>query len=182
MGELRSRLPGKDGGEMSAVESPTASPTGHETGATSPSRLVLRRLGIDTYQEHIVYMRADCHVCRSEGFEARSRVRVSAQGKSVLATLNVIRSELLGSEEAGLSEAAWALLGARDGDIIEVTHPEPIESESFVRAKAYGERLSETALSAIVGDIAKGLYSELHLAAFETAFKANDQTEKMALH
>ena len=173
MGELRSRLPGKDGGEMSAVESPTASPTGHETGATSPSRLVLRRLGIDTYQEHIVYMRADCHVCRSEGFEARSRVRVSAQGKSVLATLNVIRSELLGSEEAGLSEAAWALLGARDGDIIEVTHPEPIESESFVRAKAYGERLPESALSAIVADIAKGLYSDLHLAAFVTACAGN---------
>ena len=123
---------------MSAAENPVDSSIGHETGATSPSRLVLRRLGIDTYQEHIVYMRADCHVCRSEGFEARSRVRVSTSGKSLLATLNVVQSELLGSEEASLSEAAWTLLGARDGDIIEVTHPEPIESESFVRAKAYG--------------------------------------------
>ena len=118
-------------------------------------------------------MRADCHVCRSEGFEARSRVRVSAQGKSLLATLNVVRSELLGSEEASLSEAAWPLLGARDGDVIEVTHPEPIESESFVRAKAYGERLPDTALNAIIGDIAKGLYSDLHLAAFVTACAGN---------
>src|SRR3990172_10313084 len=107
MGELRSRLSGKGGGEMSAVEGPTASPIGHETGPTFPSRLTLRRLGIDTYQEHIVYMRADCDVCRSEGFEARSRVRVGARGKSLLATLNVIRSELLGLEEASLSEAAW---------------------------------------------------------------------------
>ena len=150
-----------------------ASAIGHVTGATSPSRLTLRRLGVDTYQEHIVYMRADCHVCRSEGFEARSRVRVSAQGKSLLATLNVVKSELLGSEEASLSEAAWALLGARDGDVIEVTHAEPIESESFVRAKAYGERLPDAALGAIVGDIAKGLYSDLHLAAFVTACAGN---------
>jgi thymidine phosphorylase len=150
-----------------------ASAIGHVTGATSPSRLTLRRLGVDTYQEHIVYMRADCHVCRSEGFEARSRVRVSAQGKSLLATLNVVKSELLGSEEASLSEAAWALLGARDGDVIEVTHAEPIESERFVRAKAYGERLPDAALGAIVGDIAKGLYSDLHLAAFVTACAGN---------
>jgi thymidine phosphorylase len=118
-------------------------------------------------------MRADCHVCRSEGFEARSRVRVSARGKSLLATLNVVKSELFGLEEASLSEAAWTLLDARDGDVIEVTHAEPIESESFVRAKAYGERLPDTALSAIVGDIAKGLYSDLHLAAFVTACAGN---------
>ena len=158
---------------MTAAENPEASAIGHVTGATSPSRLTLRRLGIDTYQEHIVYMRADCHVCRSEGFEARSRVRVSARGKSLLATLNVVKSELFGLEEASLSEAAWTLLDARDGDVIEVTHAEPIESESFVRAKAYGERLPDAALNAIVGDIAKGLYSELHLAAFVTACAGN---------
>ena len=142
---------------------------GHDAGPTSPSRLTLRRLGIDAYQEHIVYMRADCHVCQSEGFAARSRVRVSANGKSLLATLNVIRTDLLGSAQASLSEAAWALLKARDGDVIEVTHAEPVASESFVRAKAYGERLDGAAFNAIIGDIAKGLYSDLHLAAFVTA-------------
>ena len=142
---------------------------GYEAGLTSASRLTLRRLGIDTYQEHIVYMRADCHVCQSEGFAARSRVRVSANGKNLLVTLNVIRTDLLALEEASLSEAAWQLLGARDGDVIEVTHPEPLASESFVRAKAYGERLDAAAFNAIIGDIAKGLYSDLHLAAFVTA-------------
>jgi thymidine phosphorylase len=144
------------------------------TAATAAaSRLVLRRLGIDTYQEHIVYMRADCHVCRAEGFEARSRVRVAANGNSLLATLNVIRSELLELEQASLSESAWTLLGAHEGDIVEITHPESIESESFVRAKAYGARLNDEQLNAIVKDIANGLYSELHLAAFVTACTGN---------
>ena len=146
-----------------------AASIGHAAGPTAPSRLTLRRLGIDTYQEHILYMRADCHVCQSEGFAVRSRVRVSANGRSLLATLNVIRTDLLNSEQASLSEAAWALLEARDGDVIEVAHADPVASESFVRAKAYGERLDAAAFNAIIGDVAKGLYSDLHLAAFITA-------------
>ncbi len=36
--------------------------------------LVARRAGIDTYQAPVVYMRSDCEVCRSEGFEAQARV------------------------------------------------------------------------------------------------------------
>ena len=142
---------------------------GHRTGPTAPSRLTLRRIGIDTYQEHVIYMRADCHVCQSEGFAARSRVRVSSNGNSLLATLNVIRTDLLTQEEASLSEVAWQMLDAHDGQIIDVAHPEPVASESFVRAKAYGERLDEAALQAVIGDITKGLYSDLHLAAFVTA-------------
>ena len=106
----------------------------HDVGATSAPHIALRRLGIDTYKEHIVYMRADCHICRSEGFAARSRIRVSANGKNLLATLNVITTDLLAPEQASLSEAAWLLLGVSEDDMIEVMHPEPLASESFIRA------------------------------------------------
>lgn len=173
MGHLRSRLSGKGRAAMNESHEGTGNPMEHATSPVSPARLTLRRLGIDTYQEFVVYMRADCHVCRSEGFQSRSRVRVNGGGKSLLATLNVIQSELLGLDEASLSEAAWQALDAHDGGVIEVTHPEPVDSESFVRAKAYGERLSATSLNAIVRDIAQGLYSEIHLAAFVTACAGN---------
>ena len=143
--------------------------TGPDAGSTAPSRIAIHRLGIDTYKEHVIYMRADCHVCRSEGFAARSRIRVSINGKSLIATLNVIHSDLLAPGQAGLSEAAWHLLEAGDGDMIELTHPEPLPSESYVRAKAYGEHLDGAAYRAIIEDIADGLYSDLHLAAFVTA-------------
>jgi hypothetical protein len=33
--------------------------------------LALRRLGIDTYQEAVVFMNRDCHVCRAEGFSGQ---------------------------------------------------------------------------------------------------------------
>jgi thymidine phosphorylase len=154
---------------MTASEIGPMGAIGHDMGPTTPSRLTLRRLGIDTYQEHIIYMRADCHVCQSEGFVARARVRVAVNGRSLLATLNVVRADLLAPEEASLSEAAWRLLGGHDGDFVDVTHPEPLASESFVRAKAYGERLNGAAYNAIIRDVARGLYSDLHLAAFVTA-------------
>ena len=54
------------------------------------SALRLRRLGIDTYREFVVYMNRDCEVCRSEGFEVRSRVGVKLNGRTIVATLNVV--------------------------------------------------------------------------------------------
>ena len=146
-------------------------------------RLTLRRLGIDTYQEAVIYMHGDCHVCLSEGFEARSRVRVRFGDNSLIATLNVVDAKLLRVNEAGLSEAAWTALGAREGDAVEITHAEPVASESALRAKVYGATLDSSDMNAIVGDVVNGLYSDLHLAAFVTACAGDrlDLDETLAL-
>lgn len=138
----------------------------------SPGRvhsLRLKKLGIDTYQEPVVYMRSDCPVCRSEGFEAQARVLVQHHGRSIIATLNVITSGLLASNEAGLSEAAWRLLKARAGHRIQLSHAPPVESLGFVRAKVHGKRLDETAMRAIIGDVVAGRYSDVQLSSFITA-------------
>jgi hypothetical protein len=97
--------------------------------------LTLRRLGIDTYQEPVIYMRSDCHVCRAEGFAARSRVRVRLRAREVIATLNVVQTDLLKPNEASLSECAWSVLAAADGDTVAIAHPPPLASESALRAK-----------------------------------------------
>jgi thymidine phosphorylase len=65
-----------------------------------------RRLGIDTYYEPVIFMRSDCAICRSEGFESHSRVLISLRGRSVIATLNIVTGNLLGIAEIGLSEIA----------------------------------------------------------------------------
>jgi thymidine phosphorylase len=145
--------------------------------------LRLRRIGIDTYQEPVIYMRQDCHVCRSEGFEAQSRVKVESNHRSIIATLNVIMTDALGFGEAGLSEAAWRLLGANEGDKVTVTHIPSLESLSYVRGKVYGKKLSKVAMSQIVRDIAEGRYSDVHLSAFLTACASQrlDHEEMIAL-
>ena len=129
----------------------------------------MRRLGIDTYQEPVLYLHRDCLVCHSEGFEAQSRVEIDLNGRTVVATLNVVSGDFLSPLEAGLSEAAWRLLRAAEGDVAILHHPAPLESLGHVRAKVYGRRLTAAAFDAIIADVAAGRYSDLQLAAFVTA-------------
>ena len=131
--------------------------------------LRLRRLGIDTYQESVVFMNRDCHVCRAEGFGAQSTVQISLGERHLIATLNVVSSSLLGDSEASLSESAWRALAAEEGTYISVSHPDPLESLSALRAKVYGQRLSLPAWREIITDVAAGHYSNLQLAALVTA-------------
>src|SRR3954471_12359829 len=114
-----------------------------ETGRdpASAHHLKARRLGIRTHQEAVVYMRTDCHVCRSEGLTPQSRVLLSANGREIIATLHQVTSDLLDPDEAGLSETAWDRLEVAEGDAIRASHPNPIESLSSVRRRIYGHRL-----------------------------------------
>ena len=133
---------------------------------------MLKRMGIDTHQEPIVYMQADCHVCRSEGFSAQSRVRVTTDRASIIATLNVVRDGFLEPVEAGLSEAAWRLLNAAPGQQATFSHPRTVESLGSVRAKIFGHAFHESELLVILQDMAAGRYADIDLSAFLTACAA----------
>ncbi len=163
-------MTGKHGEEMAAL-----SMADHE--------LHVRRLGLDTQHEAVVLMRDDCPVCRSEGFTAHARIRLTSARHSIIATLYQVSGTFLGHNEAGLSEAAWRRLGVADGETISVSHPRPIGSLSKVRGKVYGERLDTSALTEIVTDIVGGRYSDIHLSSFITACSARplDLDEMIAL-
>jgi thymidine phosphorylase len=139
----------------------------HEKPLDGAANLLrMRRIGIDTYLEPVIYMRRDCHICKSEGFEAYSRVEVWRGKKRIIATLNVVNGQLLEEDEAGLSEAAWRALGGTDGDHIKVFHPAPTQSFSHVRAKIYGTPITSDGANAIMRDIVDGRYSDIEMAAF----------------
>ncbi len=127
------------------------------------------RLGIDTHQELVVYMRGDCHVCRSEGFNAQSRIQVTAGGRGILATLNVIRGDWLAPDELGLSESAWHALNPGAGEHASFAHAPTIDSMSTVRAKIYGNSLNDSQFEAIISDVCQGFYTDVELATFLTA-------------
>jgi len=128
-----------------------------------------RHLGIDTGQEPVVYLHRDSQVVHSEGFATETRVQVTAGARTILATLNVVTSSLLGIEDVGLSDAAWQRLAVAEGAGVEVAHPPPLDSLGLVRAKIYGRRLEADSLDAIVRDIAELRYSDIYLASFITA-------------
>ncbi|MFE8071814.1 thymidine phosphorylase family protein [Marinobacteraceae bacterium S3BR75-40.1] len=131
--------------------------------------LKVRRLGIDTHQEPVVYLRRDCNVCRSEGFSAHTRVKIIADGHSTVATVNTVSDDFLSHEEAGLSDAAWEHLGVPEGTTVHIHHAPPADSLSFVRGKIYGQDLSAGHAEAIIKDVTQGLYSDIQLSAFLTA-------------
>ena len=148
----------------------TAHPPADSTQvAEATNVLTLRRLGIDTYQEPVLYMSVDCPLCRSEGWEAQARIQVTHGDHSIVATLNVVTRDLLAPHEASLSEAAWRMLGAAEGQDVALAHPPPLDSLRHVRAKVYGRRLGTDDIEAIVRDVAAGRYSAIELAAFVAA-------------
>jgi len=130
--------------------------------------LLLRRLGVHTHQEPVVYILEDSPICRSEGFEAQSRVRIDSGGRSVIATLNVVHGDLLADGEAGLSEAAWRALDPAAGALGRVTHAMPPASFSHVRGKIHGKRLQQAAMDAVISEIVAGRYTDVQLASFVT--------------
>jgi thymidine phosphorylase len=136
--------------------------------------LAARRVGIDTYRENVAYLRRDCPVYRAEGFQALSKVEVTAvnggERRSILAVVNVVDdTRLLGDCELGLSEEAFAYLGIAEGNPVQIAHAEPPFSMTSLKRKIAGERLSHDELHAIVRDIAGHRYSKIELAAFVVA-------------
>jgi len=67
----------------------------------------------------------DCAIYRAEGFQALSRVKICADGKRILAVLNVVDEEDFAKpDELGLSEETFATLDLAEGSIVSVEHAE----------------------------------------------------------
>lgn len=149
----------------------------HQSRSLAPLRA--KRMGVLTLDDPIVFMRTDCHVCRSEGLSSRSRVLLQSGGKSVVATLYQVTAEhLLDADEAGLSEAAWEQLDIAEGDPVVARHPSPLVSFAHVRSRIFGNRLSEAQFGSILGDIADHRYSAIETSAYlvsGSSFPLDDQ-------
>ena len=146
-------------------------------------RLRLIRAGIDTYQQPVVYMHRDCHVCRSEGFSALTRVLVRCDNRELVAALNVVTGDWLELDVAALSESAWVALAPEPGTMAIFGHPEPAASAPALRAKVFGQRLQEPAFLALMRDTVASRLSDIELAAFVTACAGErlDHDETIAL-
>lgn len=134
--------------------------------------LRLRRSGIDSGHDFVIYMRRECHVCRAEGFTAHTRVQVSAGARNIIAVLNLVEGGMIGEGEAALSVNAWSALDVSEGDLATIAYSPPIDSMAHVRAKIYGRRLAPGEIMDILSDVVSQQYSDIHLSSFITACAA----------
>ncbi|KTD33462.1 thymidine phosphorylase [Legionella moravica] len=142
------------------------------------STLTLKYLGINTFKDPIIYMREDCYICKSEGFTAQTRVRVTLKDRSIIATVNTVETKLLRHNEASLSRYAWDLLAAQVGDEVTVTHPKPLDSLSYIRSKIYGHELKANETRQIIEDLISGQLSDINIAMFIAASSDDRMSKK----
>jgi thymidine phosphorylase len=136
--------------------------------------LKLRRIAIDTYRENVAYLHRECSVYRAEGFQALAKIEVACNGQRIEAVLNVVDDDrIVGTDELGLSEQAYAQLCAEEGHEVRVAQAEPPASMDAVRRKIGGERLGAEDYRAITRDIARSRYSKMEMAAFLVATGQN---------
>lgn len=146
------------------------------------NKLILKYLGINTHKDPIIYMREDSFICKSEGFNAQTRVMVKLNKRFIIATLNMIETDLLHHNEASLSNYAWNLLCAKNGDEITVTHPKTLESISFIRSKIYGNELTMPETECIINDIVSGQLSDINIAMYIAASGGDRLTKQEVLN
>lgn len=140
------------------------------------SQLHAFRMGIDTHEEAVVYMRSDSDICRAEGFAANTRLQIQAGEKTVIATLNTVSQAVLPAGSIGFSDSAWRYLDLSDNQQVQVHHAPLVHSLGALRKKIYGQTLEAPEISAIIRDIGRRLYSDIEIAGFLTACAAGRLT------
>lgn len=155
---------------MSHIPDVLPTPQARQGKNLTASNLALRRVAIDTYRENVAYLHRDCAVYRAEGFQALSKVEIRANGRRILATLNVVDDlSIVACNELGLSEDAFLQLDILDGHPASVSQAEPPESIDALHRKIAGERLNAEDFRGIIRDIAELRYSKIELTAFVVA-------------
>ena len=147
----------------------------------------LRRIGIDTLSEHVVFLH-EAAVQKGElGFQPLDRVRIlGSKGEApreITAVLNFCRTDILGHDEIGLSEVAFRDLGLPEGAAVDATLARSPESLERVRGKLRGARLSRADFDEVLRDVCARRYSNTELAMFvlACALPSLDDAELVAL-
>lgn len=130
----------------------------------------IRRIPIDTHPENSAFLLRHGNGYSAEQFQALRKIRVFADCGEILATLALVDDEtIIGHGEIGLGEQAFRRLGLPEGTEVSIAQARPPSSLEFVRRKIDGDTLSESEISAIIGDVVDHRYSPMEIGAFLVA-------------
>lgn len=135
----------------------------------------LRRMGIDTQSEHVIFIREDAVRAGILGFKPLDRVLVSgedsasAKYREISGILNFCEGPMLEPDEIGLSNVAFTDLGLPAGASIQAKLAASPTSVDHVRRKLRGDRLQRSDFDAILEDVVARRYSKPELSMFVLA-------------
>jgi thymidine phosphorylase len=142
--------------------------------------LRLRSVRIDTDAENVAYLARGSAACRIDALRAAAKVAIRPfdappSAEPLLAVLNIVDDPaIVGADELGLSEQAFALLGLPPGARVRVGPAPRPASLDMVRRKLQGEALDLAAMRSITADIAARRYARSDIAAFLVACGRDD--------
>ena len=146
---------------------------------TVPS-LRLRAIRIDTDAENVAYLARGCVACRVDALRAAAKVEIrvvgaAADAEPMLAVLNIVDDPgVVGPDELGLSEQAYAQLAVPAGTPVRIGPAARPASLDIVRRKLQGDPLDLAAMRAIATDIAARRFTRSEIAAFLVACGRDD--------
>lgn len=139
----------------------------------------IRRIPIDTYPENTAFLRREGNGYSPEQFQALRKIRIDGRCGEILATLALVDGDgILEPGEIGLGEQAFRRLGQAEGEEVSIHQARPPTSLDHVRRKIDGDSLTESEIAAVVGDIARHLYSPMEIGAFLVACAGFMSTEE----
>ena len=159
--------------------------------STIPSgraQLKSRHVNLDTGRENVVVISRRSTALRPDLFRGFSRVELTCDGKTQLATVLLTDDDsLVSPDELGMAEPAFRRFGQPAGSYISVAPAPSPSSLDAVRAKIQGKTLEAPEIRAIVDDLAHYRYSDMEIASFLVSsanFMTSDElialTEAMA--
>lgn len=132
--------------------------------------LKIRQVPIDTHPENTAFLLRHGNGYSAEQFQALRKIRISGEGREILATLAVTDDPaIIAAGEIGLGEQAFRRMGLGEGSEVEIAQARPPASLEHVRRKIEGHTLSDGDIAEIIGDIATHRYSPMEIAAFLVA-------------
>lgn len=130
---------------------------------------------IDTLSEHVIFLHEEAAGTGGLGLAPLDRVRVlgidesSGETCEIEGILNLCREPVMGREEVGLSDSAFADLGLPDGSAVQAMLAAPPASVVRVREKLTGRRFERADFDAILDDVVRHRYSKIELSMFVLA-------------
>lgn len=155
----------------------------HKKSQHFVGELKLRRIAIDTYHENVAYLHRNCEIYRAEGFQALTKIEIHANGRHIIAVLNVVDDDsIVSTDELGLAEQAFQQLDLNESDLVSIAHASPPASMDAVRKKVAGNRLTLEDFRHITRDITENRYSKLEMSAFLVASAQGGLDREEVLH
>jgi thymidine phosphorylase len=132
--------------------------------------LKVKNIHVDAGREPIAYLHRNSEVVSSEGFSPLTRVKIFSKNNQAYATLVLVDDDnFVKKDEVGCSKKILDALNAKDGDLYEVKHMEPLLSFTHVRQKLRGKPFTEDGIFEVIKDVVAGRYTDMHMACLCSA-------------